>query len=142
MKTEVKEKLHFKKYLVFLIGYFAFIIATRVIFTIGQAWTLGEYIEYIIRPFLLIFFTIYVLWVYNLKKDKIVLNQNNSSLSFVKAFNSITWILGFFLQFSLLASAVGSDVYNYLDPLVVTFALLALLSTFLLNFFFKKPLRN
>ncbi|HHX32807.1 MAG TPA: hypothetical protein GX713_01055 [Mollicutes bacterium] len=138
MKTEVKEKLHFKKYLVFLIGYFAFIIATRVIFTIGQVGSLAERMEFIIGALLLMFFTIYVLRVYNSKKDKFILNQNDPSWSVVKGFNSLTWIIGFFIQFSIMRSSFPDHEINYLDPLTVTFSLLAILSAFLVTFFSKK----
>ena len=94
MKTEVKEKLHFKKYLVFLIGYFAFILIYFIYDIVTGVFSLKEIIDLIILLLALILFTIYTLKDFNLKKDKLLLNQKSSWLK-VKIYNSLTWIFSF-----------------------------------------------
>ncbi|HHX32844.1 MAG TPA: hypothetical protein GX713_01240, partial [Mollicutes bacterium] len=48
MKTEVKEKLHFKKYLIFLIGYFTFILIYFIYDIVTGVFSLKEIIDLII----------------------------------------------------------------------------------------------
>ena len=132
MKTEVKEKLRFKNYLIFLIGYFSFILMSHFILIITLQFPLDDYIWLIALLFVLIIFTLYALGDLNLKKDKLILNQDKSSWSNVKTYNIITWLL----SFMVFANFIGED--NYLNARVVVFSLLTLLSVVLSNLSFSK----